>query len=376
MIDLEIVSNLNSDDRTMNLRALEAILRTPEIAADEAEIIVQILVPFFKSRDILLQTKANEVFGKILRAHPGTTYPPELLNSTVSMEETKEKLAADIPPAIPADFDLGFLESSTEETLIPFLDNLETRGTGTAELGKLLVPRLKELEERFSTGKVHGLARRVLERIGKDYPELAEQVSPPPPTQPPEPVSPLLQKEPQAPLPGTAQDAAPLPDDVRNLASPLVAAGLVVWGVFAPIMSLDPLSGGQRRVFTYFSCARDEALLLVVLASFAVHFSRFTGTRSKNLYVGGAILGVPLLAIWTVFRWAAEALALARKSLAGPAPAGFPANSAEIITPEWGIGLLVLAGILVIFTGVQSPHPPTFPPPSGIVQPEGKNRAA
>lgn len=92
MINDDILNSLVSEDVEENKSALNKLLTYVPESLEEAQIIVNLFVPFFKSPDINIKTLANRVYIEFKKHHFSIDYPQGLMDSSVALRNLKEKL--------------------------------------------------------------------------------------------------------------------------------------------------------------------------------------------------------------------------------------------------------------------------------------------
>lgn len=106
MVDPGLFDLLGSDDPAVLDRGIDALAGyTPE-SLEEAQLLVNLLVPAFKSAEPVRQTRANEVFARFKKLFSGVEYPRELMDSSAAIRRLKgmapTRPAADDTAAGPA----------------------------------------------------------------------------------------------------------------------------------------------------------------------------------------------------------------------------------------------------------------------------------
>ncbi|NLI77014.1 MAG: hypothetical protein GX442_11305 [Candidatus Riflebacteria bacterium] len=100
MVDPDLFDLLASDDPAVLDRGIDALAGyTPE-SQEEAQLLVNLLVPAFKSADPVRLTRANEVFARFKKLFSGVEYPRELMDSSAAIRRLKG-MAARSPAGLP-----------------------------------------------------------------------------------------------------------------------------------------------------------------------------------------------------------------------------------------------------------------------------------
>jgi len=92
MIDVEILTNLeNFEDEAKARFSLEKIRENGKITFEEAEILVKLLVPFFKSGNPKIQKLAEEAYDFIKASHGNLEMPEEMLDTSLGARKLKRE---------------------------------------------------------------------------------------------------------------------------------------------------------------------------------------------------------------------------------------------------------------------------------------------
>jgi tetratricopeptide (TPR) repeat protein len=91
MIDYEILSHLERiDDLEKASLALKEIRRMETPSFEEAQIITNLLIPFWKSEDVTIKTLANEAYNHLRTFYRDLDMPKEMLDSNVGLRKLKK----------------------------------------------------------------------------------------------------------------------------------------------------------------------------------------------------------------------------------------------------------------------------------------------
>jgi len=99
MLDEEVICLLVSDDSNDNRRAIARLLSYKPESAEEAQILANLLLPFFQSESVKEKTLANTVFGVFKKAFPAIDYPKTLQDSPVARQELEDRIVTKVRKA-------------------------------------------------------------------------------------------------------------------------------------------------------------------------------------------------------------------------------------------------------------------------------------
>jgi len=91
MIPDDVVMLLVDSDVKQNNLGLAKLLNYAPDNEEEAQLLVNILLPFFKDEDIKVQTLANAIFGKFKKSFQGIQYPESMMESSAALEKLKRE---------------------------------------------------------------------------------------------------------------------------------------------------------------------------------------------------------------------------------------------------------------------------------------------
>ncbi len=102
MIDPGLFDLLGSDDPAVLDRGIEALAGYTPDSLEEAQLLVNLLVPAFKSAEPARLTRANEVFARFRKLFAGVEYPRELMDSSAAIRRLKGMAAGPAAASSPA----------------------------------------------------------------------------------------------------------------------------------------------------------------------------------------------------------------------------------------------------------------------------------
>ncbi len=91
MVDITTLDLLTSSSEPQNLTGLENLKQYCPEYEEEAQLIINVLQPFFSSSNASLKTSANVVFCIYKKRFPKIDYPKTLIDSAISKQQLEEK---------------------------------------------------------------------------------------------------------------------------------------------------------------------------------------------------------------------------------------------------------------------------------------------
>jgi|GEM_PF-4982093 len=181
MIDEEIIMALGSNDEESGQNALIKIKSLSSVSLEEAQILTNLFIPYFKSQNVISKTLANEAFISLKKLFPSLTYPQDLLNSNAVLEKFKKEVAEfsktenEIQP--PKELDenpkiICLLSSATEDEILIGLREITKLTALSKEIGNLYINQIISFLDVCESIKGKVLARSALGKIKELIPDI------------------------------------------------------------------------------------------------------------------------------------------------------------------------------------------------------------